>query len=219
MKSKKTVPIEIQKEDVGARQKIIDAATSLFAEHGLHGVSTRDIAKKSGMNLSLISYYFGGKEGLYQTVMEDFATLVYEEISALVDKDNKADVHPTNIKKSITGVLEIFLKMRQHHPDIAKIMTREKLNGAACGGDLAENSFMRIGDKLKTIVVNGQKAGVIKKEINPDFFFFCLAESFLAYFNMLDFNPQWAQKCYPLSTQNNELKEQMLLIFLEGILK
>lgn len=218
MKTVKNDPNITEKEDVGARQKIIAAATTLFAEHGLHGVSTRDIAKKSGMNLSLISYYFGGKEGLYKTVMEEFADHVYKEISTFIDKEEQQEVQPTNIKKSISGILDIMLSLKETHPEMAQIMTREKLSGGP-GCSMAESSFMRIGEKLKTIIVNGQKAGAIRKEINADFFFFCLLESLMAYFNATNFNAELSEVCYSLTTQTKELKEQMLLIFLEGILK
>ena len=38
------------------------AATDLFAANHFNGVSIKEIAKKSGVNSALISYYFGGKK-------------------------------------------------------------------------------------------------------------------------------------------------------------
>ena len=57
----------------GAREKLIYVSRALFAEHGIEGVSVRDISSKAGLNVSLVSYYFGGKEGLYKAVIEDHA--------------------------------------------------------------------------------------------------------------------------------------------------
>jgi AcrR family transcriptional regulator len=60
------------------RKKLIAAATPLFAQKGLHGVNVRLLAKSAGVNLSMISYHFGGKSGLYAAVVEEqFATLRY----------------------------------------------------------------------------------------------------------------------------------------------
>ena len=42
-------------------EKILLAATDLFAANHFNGVSIKEIAKKSGVNSALISYYFGGK--------------------------------------------------------------------------------------------------------------------------------------------------------------
>ena len=47
------------------RLKLIDAAEALFSESGFDGVSIREIAEAAGVNIALIGYYFGGKEGLF----------------------------------------------------------------------------------------------------------------------------------------------------------
>lgn len=54
-----------------AEQKIIAVALELFAKKGFEGTSTREICKQAGVNISLISYYFGGKEGLYKMIVND----------------------------------------------------------------------------------------------------------------------------------------------------
>ncbi|WP_025897716.1 TetR/AcrR family transcriptional regulator [Sneathiella glossodoripedis] len=51
-------------------EKILEVAMPLFAERPFDAVSTRQIAKLAGVNLSAISYHFGGKEGLYQAIFE-----------------------------------------------------------------------------------------------------------------------------------------------------
>ena len=57
---------------------MIAAATPLFARKGLYGVNVRELAQSAGVNVSMISYYFGGKCGLYTAVLEEqFASLRY----------------------------------------------------------------------------------------------------------------------------------------------
>jgi AcrR family transcriptional regulator len=53
------------------RTEMITAVTPLFAKKGLNGVSIRELAKASGSNSSMISYYFGGKTGLYEAVLKE----------------------------------------------------------------------------------------------------------------------------------------------------
>lgn len=53
------------------RSEMIAAVTPLFARKGLNGVSTRELAKASSCNIGMISYYFGGKTGLYEAVLRD----------------------------------------------------------------------------------------------------------------------------------------------------
>lgn len=58
-----------------SKQKVIDAASSLFFQKGFHGTSVRDIAEKAAVNVSSVSYYFKGKQGL----LEHAVTKYYEE--------------------------------------------------------------------------------------------------------------------------------------------
>jgi AcrR family transcriptional regulator len=53
------------------KQRLLQTAAEMFAEHGIDGVSTRDLAKASGVNLCSINYYFGTKQNLYDAVLED----------------------------------------------------------------------------------------------------------------------------------------------------
>jgi AcrR family transcriptional regulator len=56
----------------GARTKerILRIAERLFAEHGYDGVSMRGLAADAGVQLALLSYYFGNKPGIYRAVFE-----------------------------------------------------------------------------------------------------------------------------------------------------
>jgi AcrR family transcriptional regulator len=52
------------------RSQILSAAEDLFAEKGFDGTSVRDIAHKAGVNLAMISYYFGSKEKLFEALVD-----------------------------------------------------------------------------------------------------------------------------------------------------
>ena len=48
--------------------KIIESAETLFADRGFDGTSVRDIAEAAGINLAMVSYYFGSKEKLFEAM-------------------------------------------------------------------------------------------------------------------------------------------------------
>ncbi|WP_077615556.1 forespore capture DNA-binding protein RefZ [Caenibacillus caldisaponilyticus] len=54
------------------KQAVMDAAARLFHMYGYHGTSVRAIAEEAGVNVALISYYFGGKKALLEHLMENF---------------------------------------------------------------------------------------------------------------------------------------------------
>lgn len=61
----------VKKVEISANseQKILSVATELFAKNGFDGTSIREICKKAEINISMISYYFGGKKELYEKVV------------------------------------------------------------------------------------------------------------------------------------------------------
>lgn len=59
------------------REHILIVAEQLFGEKGFDGTSVRDIAQQAGVNLAMISYYFGSKEKLLESLVEFRAGYVY----------------------------------------------------------------------------------------------------------------------------------------------
>ncbi len=54
------------------RQQILDAAIHLFARKGFSATGVREIANRANVNLAMISYYFGSKRGILETVLDMF---------------------------------------------------------------------------------------------------------------------------------------------------
>lgn len=59
------------------REHILTAAEELFGEKGFDATSVRDIAHHAGVNLAMISYYFGSKEKLLESLIELRAGYMY----------------------------------------------------------------------------------------------------------------------------------------------
>ncbi len=53
------------------RDRLLRAALECFLADDYHKVTTRRIAEKAGANVSMIRYYFGNKEGLYEEMIRD----------------------------------------------------------------------------------------------------------------------------------------------------
>lgn len=54
---------------LATRMAILEAARVIFAREGFDNAGVREIAARAGVNLALISRYFGGKEGLFRAVL------------------------------------------------------------------------------------------------------------------------------------------------------
>lgn len=70
-------------KDPIAREKLLEIATSLFAQKGYHAVSIREIASKANVNPASISYHFDCKLGLYAEIVEEQSKLRGEIIDGI----------------------------------------------------------------------------------------------------------------------------------------
>ncbi len=52
----------------GSKQRLLEAACQLFAERGFHGTYLREVCRRAGISVSIVQYYFHGKEKLYEAV-------------------------------------------------------------------------------------------------------------------------------------------------------
>lgn len=86
-KKNKTLIDNPSKGDI-ARQQLISSAMLLFAENGIDGASTRQIASHASQNIGAIAYYFESKEGLYRAVLESIIEYIRHQFaSQLVEID------------------------------------------------------------------------------------------------------------------------------------
>jgi AcrR family transcriptional regulator len=65
-------PGERQRDPERTRKLILEAAEAEFSAHGYAGARVSAIAARAGVNQQLISYYFNGKEGLYQAMSQQW---------------------------------------------------------------------------------------------------------------------------------------------------
>ena len=65
------------------RHNILLAAERLFARHGYHAVSIRQIADEAGVPLALVGYYFGQKHELFEAIFEHWRPTLNERLAAL----------------------------------------------------------------------------------------------------------------------------------------
>lgn len=63
--------MKLDKPDEPVRARLLKAALDCFLDNDYHRVTTRQIAELAGANVSMIRYYFGNKEGLYEEMIRD----------------------------------------------------------------------------------------------------------------------------------------------------
>lgn len=141
--------------------QILDVAERLFAERGFEGASVRDIAQEAGVNIAMISYYFGSKEKLLHAVFSyriSASRLVLEHL--LSDKE----LHPL---QKIDALVESMVERMMTHRTFHRVIMRAQLatENAEVDKLLLESKKKNL-ELVTKIIAEGQQKGVFVKDID-----------------------------------------------------
>ena len=115
------------------QQRLLDIAITQFGQHGLEGVSTREIAAAADTAMSSITYHYGGKEGLYLAAADEVAKQMGGGHEIAEFERVVASGDPIAARTAIADIMRIFLKRIQHEQsnNWALFIMREQLNPTA----------------------------------------------------------------------------------------
>jgi AcrR family transcriptional regulator len=144
------------------RADIIEVATREFAEKGLTGARIDDIAEAMRTSKRMIYYYFGSKEGLYLTVLEE----AYRRIRAIESEAHLDDLAPEDALRRLVGHTVDY---QWAHPDFVRLVQSENIQRAqylAQSKTIHQLNASAI-DGLRRVLERGQNAGVFRAAIDP----------------------------------------------------
>ena len=95
------------------KEQILDAAESLFAEHGIKAVALRQIIAEAGVNSAAIHYHFGSKEELVRAVFaRRIEPLNRERLTLLDESEGRAVDGPVPIEEIMYALVAPAWRLR-----------------------------------------------------------------------------------------------------------
>jgi AcrR family transcriptional regulator len=194
-----------------SRVKLIDTATRLFAEKGFAEVSIRELAKEADVNSALIAYYFGGKEGLYQAVIEDYLQRIEERFAKVVMS------HLSPIDK-LTQFLNNLVTIHREMPYLRKFLSREFIKPTPVIENAIKKYISRFYNMAFGILEEAVDQGAIRTDLELQFMPIAAAGMIHFYFMA---EPIIKQMTPVIPGINDEQMffGQLQEIFLKGILR
>ena len=95
-----------QDEKEKSKVRILNSAIKLFAQNGYDGVGIREICKDAEANICMISYFWGGKEGLYKGIIDSLVEKQTQLAKTFIDFD--IEPNTLNKKEQINLLFKIF---------------------------------------------------------------------------------------------------------------
>src|SRR5689334_14150154 len=94
------------------KTRILDAAESLFVEHGFEATSLRQLTSAAGVNLAAVNYHFGSKEELFQSVLtRRLDPMNQERIDLLERLERESNGKAIGVEKILSAMLIPALRL------------------------------------------------------------------------------------------------------------
>lgn len=189
------------------RLKLIETATPLFAKNGFAAVSVRELAKAADANVAAVSYHFGGKEGLYQAVLEE----QFAPIASLLEKLPPPSAASGEAR--LRFYAENIIGIHHQRPYFIRIMTSEMTNPTVCF-HVIKKYISQVFGFIRQALADGVADGEFRTDLNVD-----LAVPALAgIMNFLFIGRRIAIEMLPLPEQaEKKYTDQAFAIYLNGI--
>ena len=185
------------------RERILEAAYTLFVRKGFAAVSMRDLAQESGVTKSLIHHHFGSKEALWELVKEQ-AIAAYAE--GQVAQLKAAEAPDAELLRDSIARYFHFL---QHNPEVVRLFAWTHLDADQSCGQL-DAELVRLGAER---VRQAQARGLLRADVNPTHVVTLFVNGCTHWFQARAHHAQW-----PGVGSDAEYLEDFLKIVMEGLL-
>jgi AcrR family transcriptional regulator len=149
--------------ELEGRERILDAASRLIASKGYAATTVRDIASAAGLNLAMIHYYFGNKEGLYRAIFEEKIVAVQRILA-------EAALSEGTCRERLERFVRAYARFLCRHSHFARIVQQEFLSGGTMIQEVFRPQIARNYGLLRGILEDGVRSGefrVVDLEIAP----------------------------------------------------
>lgn len=141
---------------------ILEVATAEFAEKGLAGARIDEIAALTRTSKRMIYYYFGSKEGLYITVLEN----AYRRIRHIETDLHMEDLDP---ETALRRLVAFSMDYQRQNPDFIRLVMNENIHR---GEYLARSeSIHKLNvpaiNGLRSVYERGVREGVFRPGLDP----------------------------------------------------
>lgn len=156
-----TTPKPKQRDAEATRKRILAAAKKEFAKSGLGGARVDDIAERANANKRMIYHYFGGKEDLFQAVLEE----AYTDIRTA---EQKLDLDRLPPREALETLVRFTWDYYLKNPEFITLVNSENLHRAKHlkKSEVIPVVSRRFVSMVKTLLDRGVAEGVFRHGID-----------------------------------------------------
>jgi AcrR family transcriptional regulator len=144
------------------RQKLLDAAMTEFATHGLTGAKVERIARRAGVNKRLVYHYFKSKERLYREVLERAYLLIHT-------REDEINLDTRRPEEALADLIDRTFERIIALPHVNALIVDQNLHRAKHIKNAAwvQDMHGRLIEQIQAMLDAGCKAGVFRPNVDP----------------------------------------------------
>ena len=194
-------PFTLQPKDT--KERIMLAASQVFAEQGYARATTREIAAAAGVTEVTLFRHFGSKENLFTAILEAFgAPPINEAIEARLSGDYRQD---------LLLIGKLYMSVMLERADTIRLMLCEAAHFPEARRLIAQNP-RQLRKMLAGYFERQMAAGKIRK-MHPE----ALAQAFMGMFFAYATTESILNEGISPQLSMDELVEQFVEVFVEGV--
>jgi len=141
--------------------QIMETAEVLFAEKGFNGTSVRDIAEKAKVNLAMVSYYFGSKDKLLESLFDYRGEHIKLKMESMIEDKQMSSFEKMDV------LIDHYIEKIMNQQCFSRIMVREQvMNHTGTTAQLITQMKKRNQELISKLIHQGQKRGEFKKSVD-----------------------------------------------------
>lgn len=152
--------INIQERKKDKYNRIINAATKIFAKKGFFKAKISEIAKEAKVADGTIYLYFNNKDEILISIFEEKMQIVLDNMIECL-KNESSPV------KKIEKFAEVHLEMIEKNKDVAEIIQVELRQSSKFMKEYENLKFHQYLNLISEIIKEGQEQGIFRKDIIP----------------------------------------------------
>lgn len=153
-------------ETPGARELLLQTASSIMREGDVVDISLSELSLRSGLNSALVKYYFGNKAGMLKALLDRNMGEIVKSVDALLAKD---DMSPeAKLRLHISKSIDTYYA----YPYLNRLLMRlVRDSDEAEAKRIADQYLLPLHRAYHRFISDGVNAGVFRP-INPELFYF-----------------------------------------------
>jgi TetR/AcrR family transcriptional regulator, regulator of cefoperazone and chloramphenicol sensitivity len=146
------------------RDRLIAASLKLFSHKGFHACSVREICEAAKANISLVSFHFGGKEGLLDVIFEELIEQDFNRLNESLSTVSSKEDLKIRLNVFLVNYVEFSIK----HGDVISLYLEELERGNKQAVEILPKTYGKLWQTLNQFLQLAKDKKIIDESIDVE---------------------------------------------------